>query len=150
MADQSKPWTIKGVPPDIRSAIIAHAAKEKLSLGEWIERAGRAYIQADRQQDKAPAVVGQHGRPAADLAEVERTVAMIKELADSGAPPPKGVSRLAYGLLRDRLQDMRGPTKSRSGKTKAASSPTEAGDGLPGEPSSQTEDDAEAERSTHG
>jgi hypothetical protein len=145
MADQSdqdvKPWTIKGVKPDIRNAIIAHAAREKMPLGEWIERAGRAYIQADRQKDKAPVVVGQQVRPTVDLAEVERTVAMIKDLADSGAPPPKTISRLAYGLLRDRLQGMRGPTKKRPGQTGSDL-------GLPEAIASQTDDESIYEEST--
>lgn len=148
-ADQSdgvKPWTIKGVPPDIRNAIIAHAAREKMALGEWIARAGRAYIQSDRQRDKTPAVVGPTVRPQADLAEIERVVAMAAQLAAAGAPPPKTLSRLAYGLLKDRLGDMRPERPGRSGqtgklesRTETAPSPTEDEAGPTEEVSGQTE-----------
>ena len=124
-SDGVKPWTIKGVPPDIRNAIIAHANREKMALGEWIARAGRAYIQSDRNKDKTPVVVGLEVRPQANLSEIERVVTMASQLAAAGAPPPKAVSRLAYNLLKDRLGSMKAIRPSRDGRTGSQESPTE-------------------------
>ena len=123
-SDAVKPWTIKGVPPDIRNAIISHANREKMALGEWIARAGRSYIQADRQRDKAPMIVGPQVQPQADLAEIERVVAMASQLAAAGAPPPKAVSRLAYSLLKDRLGSMKPARQSKPSPTSGPDSPT--------------------------
>ena len=125
-SDRVKPWTIKGIPPEARNAAIAAADRDKATLGEWITRAIRSQIQSDRAQPTALAVVGPTAPPKADLAEVERVVAMTASLAAAGAPPPKAVSRAAYGLLREALADMRGPTAGRQSPTKKASSPTEA------------------------
>jgi hypothetical protein len=118
-SDRVKPWTIKGIPPEARNAAIAAAGREKQPIGEWLARAIRAQVQSDRQADRAPVPI-QPSDPATGLDTIERMIAMARSLAEaSGAPPPKQVQRLAYGLLRDRLQGMRGPTKRSESKTKA-------------------------------
>lgn len=133
MADQSddvKPWTIKGIPPEVRNAGIAAAGREKMTIGEWLARAIRSQVQSDRQQDRAPVVVGPTVRPTADLADIERLIAATAELAQAtGEPPPKGVSRAAYGLLRDKLASIKSPSGG-GGRTRTAGSPTDGGPGL--------------------
>lgn len=124
-SDRILPWTIKGIEPEARNAAISAAKREKQTLGEWMARAIRNQIQSDRGRERAPAVVGPAVQPAANLAEVERTVALIRELSDSGAPPPKAVSRLAYGLLKSQLETLRGPTSSKKSPTKSLESQTE-------------------------
>ena len=58
--------------------------------------------------------------PQSDLSEIERLVMMATQYATaSGAPPPKSMNRMTYGLIRDRLQRMKGPSP-----TKRASGPT--------------------------
>lgn len=132
-SDRVKPWTIKGIPPEARNAAIAAAEREKQNLGEWIARAIRSQIQSDRQASRTPVVVGPEVQPRADLGEIERIVALTAQLAAAGAPVPKGVSRAAYGLLRQQLVILK------PGPTKAASSPTEEPDGQTAEPGSPTE-----------
>jgi hypothetical protein len=136
MADPVAPWTIKNIPPDVRAAAIKAAERERQSIGEWMARAIRSQIQSDRQQDRTPAIVlpeaGRPVRPQVDLSEVERAVSLIRDLSASGAPPPKRVASLAYGLIRGSLIEMRGPTGTAKSKTNDA-------DGLTEEPAGQTE-----------
>ena len=128
--DRAIPWTIKGIVPEARNAAIAAARRERQTLGEWMARAIRAQVQADHQQTRAPTVVLPNPvpevRPRADLAEIERIVTMTAALSGAGAPPPKAVSRAAYGLLRDALAEMRHPTPGQTGSRR---SPTGAGQG---------------------
>ena len=138
--DDVRPWTVKGIGPELRNAAIAAAAREKQTLGEWIGRAIRAQVQSDRQQDRAPAPVGLAVQPRADLAEVERTIAAVHQLAEAaGEPPPKAVTRSAYALLRTQLAGLRGPTARRPGPTRRAHGQTGTGDGPTGAPDSRTE-----------
>ena len=115
-SDRVKPWTIKGITPEVRNAAVAAADRADQTIGEWLSRAIRAQIKSDRQTDRLP-VRADQARPddTADLAEVAQLVAMAKELSDmTGAPPPKAVSHTAYGLIRDRLKAIKaGPTETR-------------------------------------
>lgn len=137
--DRIKPWTIKGIPPEARNAAIAAAEREKQTLGEWVARAIRSQIQSGRQQARAPAMVGPAVSPGADLADVERVVSMAAQLAAAGAPPPKAVSRAAYGLLREALGRMKaGPTEGQFGRTKTGASPTHTANGQTDQPDGPT------------
>ena len=139
-SDRVKPWTVKGIPPEIRNAAIAAADREKLAIGAWLGRAILGQVRADRSQDRAPVAVGPTVRPETDLADIERLIAATAELAQaSGEPPPKGVTRAAYGLLRDKLASIKGPTGRAGSRTKAAESPTECADGLTLKPSNRTD-----------
>ncbi len=115
-SDRVKPWTIKGITPEVRNAAIAAANRADQAIGEWLSRAIRNQIQSDHQVDRSP-VRADRARPenaAAGLAEVAQLVAMAKELSDmTGTPPPKAVSHTAYGLIRDRLKAIKaGPTEA--------------------------------------
>jgi len=141
--DRIKPWTIKGISPEARNAAIAAAERARQPIGEWVSRAIRGQVQADRQESRAPVPVGPEPAPAsdsaADLAQLERLVALTTSLAGAGAPPPKAVSRGAYGLIRQRLAEMRGPTEPRPGSIKSAIGQTESPLGLTEEAFSLTE-----------
>lgn len=128
MSDKSdpgaKPWTVKGIPAEARNAAIAAAEREGQTIGEWLTRAIRSQVQSDHGRERAPAVVRPEADPQAELGEIERLVLLTTQLASAtGAPPPKGVTRLQYGLLRDRLQRIKGPgpTGKRSGPTEPPS-----------------------------
>ena len=129
MSDQSdpqsdaatKPWTIKAIPWEARNAAISAAEREGQTIGEWLTRAIRVQVQSDRQRDRAPAVIIPETDPKSDLGDIERMIALAAQLATAtGAPPPKGVSRVAYGLLRERLEQIKG-----QGLIRRRSSPTE-------------------------
>ena len=135
-----KPWTIKGIPPEIRNAAIAAADREKMAIGAWLGRAILGQVKTDRTQDRAPAVVGPEVRPEADLADIERLIAATAELAQAaGEPPPKAVTRAAYGLLRDKLASIKGQTRQAGSRTRAAESPTDGTDGPTLKPSGRTD-----------
>ena len=127
--DRIKPWTIKGISPEARNAAIAAAERARQPIGEWVSRAIRSQVQSDRQESRAPVpVIPQSASVsdrAADLAQLERLVALTTSLSVAGAPPPKVVSRSAYVLIRQRLAEMRSATPTRSGRTKSDDSPTE-------------------------
>ncbi len=122
-SDQSdrgiKPWTIKGIPPEIRNAAIAAADHEGQTLGEWFSRAIPAMIQQSRQQNRLPVPVDRPVRPSdpeADLAEIERLMGVVKDLhAVTSAAPPKRLTALAYSLVSTRMKIIKG-----GGKTEAA------------------------------
>jgi hypothetical protein len=123
-ADQSdqgvKPWTVKNVNPEERNAAIAAAKRANMEIGPWLSRAIRQTIQADRQVDRAPAVVEpvenikvRLSDPESDLTTIERMVAVAQRMAEmTQKPPPRNVSSLTYRLLRDRLKDLDGRTGS--------------------------------------
>lgn len=128
--DRVKPWTIKGIPAEARNAAIAAAERERQTLGEWMARAIRTQIQSDRQRDRAPTLVGPEPILLADLGEIERLIAATAELAQaSGEPPPKAITRAAYGLLRSRIKASTGPTKPSLGRTSGAESLTDEAEG---------------------
>jgi hypothetical protein len=57
-------------------------------------------------------------------------IAMARSLAEaSKGTPSKTVQRLAFGLIRDRLQAMRGPTAPRPGRTRRGAQSDQNGAG---------------------
>lgn len=112
-SDRVKPWTIKGITPEIRNAAIAAADRADEAIGEWITRAIRTQVKADHNASREVTRTDQ-AAPQVDLGEIERLIAMAQSMATiTNEPPPVGVTRLAYGLLRDRLK----AAKSSSGRT---------------------------------
>ena len=109
MPDEIKPWTIKNISPEHRSAFTVAARRAKLDIGAWIVRAGLAHIQAERAERRAPAVVVPTALPV-DPAELANVVAMAVDLAGvSGGNVPKSVERLAWRVMRARLRGMESP-----------------------------------------
>src|ERR687885_2443604 len=84
---QVKPWTVKGIPPEERNAAIAAAEREGLTIGEWLTRAIRLQVQADRKSDRVPVVMEEAVRPTADrtsdLADLERMIALAGKIAQA-------------------------------------------------------------------
>mgnify|MGYP000865259703 CR=1 FL=1 len=109
MADDIKPWSIRGVPPETRNAAVAAANREEMAVGAWLDRAIRSQVQADRKRQTAPVSVSDTLRLTrqTDLEEVQKVISMISELANAGSPPPKAIARQAYALLRGSLSDMK-------------------------------------------
>ena len=90
-----QPWTIKGVPPEVRYAAVEASRREKQPQGEWVARAIRLLLQHDRQQNRLPVLVSQPVRPSdpeAGLAEIERLVGVMRDDphdAPAAPPPPE-------------------------------------------------------------
>jgi hypothetical protein len=116
--DRVKPWTIKGIGPEERNAAIAAADREGMTIGEWLTRAIRTQVQADHQADRAPVVIEEAVSPKADqqadLAVVERMIAVAERIAAANKMPiPKSITRATHALMREQLSAIR------SGRTSA-------------------------------
>ncbi|KXV02385.1 hypothetical protein [Acetobacter cerevisiae] len=104
MTDDPKPWSIRGVHPEVRNAALAAAKREGVTIGEWLDRAIRSQVKSVRKQGEN--VSDNAVRQAADLSDAERLVSMISRLSEAGAPVPKSVASKAYNVIRDGLKDV--------------------------------------------
>ena len=103
MTDDPKPWSIRGVHPEVRNAALSAARREGLTIGDWLDRAIRSHIKIGRKQGEN--LSDTPVRQATDLSDAERLVSMIAQLSAAGAPIPKSVAAKAYALIRDGLKD---------------------------------------------
>lgn len=125
MTDEQEraPWTIKSVSVETRKLAVASAAKEGVTMGEWLDRAVRNQASLDRgNQVIPPGQTGKSvtrfapvqppdemGKPPMDLAglaDALRAVATIAGAADM--PVPKALAREASALLRQQIRAARG------------------------------------------
>lgn len=103
MSDEPKPWSVRGVAPEVRNAALAAAKRENVTIGEWLDRAIRSHIKTGRNPED---YMSDHPvRQSSDLSDAERIVSMITQLSSAGAPIPKNVASRAYAILRDRLKN---------------------------------------------
>lgn len=109
MTDDPKPWSIRGVHPEVRNAALAAAKREGITIGEWLDRAIRSHVKSARKQGEN--TLDNTVRQAADLSDAERLVSMISRLAEAGAPIPKSVASKAYNVIREWLKDVQGSRK---------------------------------------
>lgn len=117
------PWTIKNVSVETRKLATASAAKEGVTMAEWLDRAVRGQAERDRGNQLIPP--GQNGQGVARFAPVQlpdktgklpldlagladalRAVATVAGAADM--PVPKALAREASALLRQQIRAARG------------------------------------------
>ena len=101
--DRSDRWHVRGCSPAARDLALDAARRADISLGEWLERAIRAFVNAEREtgfpvaevmidQDVTPgeveALEPQPGRELtiAEIGQVIAIAAKIKELRGGKAP----------------------------------------------------------------
>ncbi len=122
MPDPVKPWTIRGVPPDVRDAAVAAAKRRGLDIGELVSRALLSDIQSERQdvfapgedsrkplrgfgdtpaEQAQPLMVPPPALPALDLAGLAQLLHALGEI-------PDGLRRDAERTLRAVLRQARG------------------------------------------
>src|SRR5690242_8737303 len=124
--DRVKPWTVKGIAPEERNAAIAAADREGVTIGEWLSRAIRTQVQADRQSDRAPVPLGNAGRPVSDrqsdLSDVERMIALARQIAEANSSPiPRSITRATHAIMREHLRAIKaGQTAGRNGSDRKA------------------------------
>lgn len=112
--DEVKPWTVRGVPPEVRNAALSAAKRSGMGVGDWLDRAIRHYVQHEKNaalETSQPPQRPVHGTEATTK-EAAKLVGLIGELAAAGAPPPKGVAQQAYGIIRERLKALKAPAKA--------------------------------------
>ena len=99
---QARPWTLKGVPEEARSAAIAQAERDRAPIGKWVARAILEQIKRDREEPKALARRGQIVSAAPE--DVREAIGLLRELRDAtGEPPPASVTRAAWAAVKGRL-----------------------------------------------
>lgn len=110
MTDEPKPWSIRGVHPEVRNAALAAAKRDGVTIGEWLDRAIRSHIKNVRNPRESPSdnIVQQ----VTDLSDAERLISMITQLSEAGAPIPKSVASKAYALIRDGLKGVQNQQKA--------------------------------------
>lgn len=104
MTDEPKPWSIRGVHPEVRNAALAAAKREGVTIGEWLDRAIRSHVKNGGKQTKN--MLDNDVRQATDLSDAERIVSMISQLSAAGSPIPKSVASKAYSVIRDALKEV--------------------------------------------
>ena len=116
------PWTIKSVSVETRKLAVASAAKQGVTMAEWLDRAVRNQANLDKENQVIPPsqtgqtlipfapvqLLEQPGKPMdlAGLADALRAVATITEAA--AMPISKSLAREASALLRQQIREARG------------------------------------------
>lgn len=110
MTDEPKPWSIRGVHPEVRNAALAAARRDGVTIGEWLDRAIRSHIKNGR--NPVESLSDNTVKQMTDLSDAERLVSMITQLSEAGAPVPKSVSSKAYAIIRDSLKGVQKQQKA--------------------------------------
>jgi len=107
--DPIRPWTIRAVSVEARDLAIGAARKEGVSVGQWLERRIRSWVETDAPVSGAAspgpgtAVALARGQPPAPdtLSEVERIAAAVRDLAAAGLPISKAtVAKVTRALVK--------------------------------------------------
>jgi len=121
-----KPWTVKGIAPEERNAAIAASERAGMTIGQWLTRAIRTQVQADResynQESHVPVVVGNGLLREADtdrigtdrrsdLEDLERMIALARQIAEANKSPiPRSITRATHSVMRGYLKTIAGRT----------------------------------------
>lgn len=110
VAEDIKPWTIKGIAPEHRNAAIAAADRADVLIGEWMSRAILSQVKIDQRTAVASATTQSGpatGPSASGLAEITQLIEIAK-----GLQGLEGVSDRTKGLplslIRERLKAAKG------------------------------------------
>lgn len=110
VAEEIKPWTIKGIAPEHRNAAIAAADRADVLIGEWMSRAILSQVKIDQRTAVASATTQSGpatGPSASGLAEITQLIEIAK-----GLQGLEGVSDRTKGLplslIRERLKAAKG------------------------------------------
>lgn len=95
----ARPWTLKGVPEEVRNAATSQAEREKTAIGKWVARAILETIKRDREAPKA--VANRATRPEATPEAVKEAISLLRDLREAtGEPPPASVTRAAWAAVK--------------------------------------------------
>lgn len=127
---EAKPVSIKGIPGSVWREFTAAAGREKLTMGEFVVRAGQAYILASRQEaqrrfsqsgeiidaELEPAAAVPPSQPwraapadRAGLREALEAMQLVREL--TGEKLPGSIVRQVHSLLRRQLRALTDATR---------------------------------------
>ena len=108
--EQAAPWTIKGMPVEVREKAVRYARMEGVSVAEWMTRA--VETQANRQDGNdviAPAAPSERAAADAQLAMMAIGAAnALAAMQTAGLPVTKVAARETVALVRDHVRAARG------------------------------------------
>lgn len=110
MGENEKSWGIRGIPGDLRQAVINHAKKEDIKVGEWLSQAIREKIKADRSHSKELVVPVAPILPPAsplNLDSVNQVLDMVERLKGLGIEPSDKLQKQADLMVRRCLRQMK-------------------------------------------
>lgn len=120
-ADNLPAWSVRGVPADIRGAVLAQAKKAGVSAGEWLTLAVREKIKADRAGGRAVAKRGP-----VSMGEASAVVDMLSRLSGAGVELPASLQKSAVAMVRKVTQEVsKGQTVQANGQTHGEESQTD-------------------------
>jgi hypothetical protein len=99
-----KPWNVKDLPVAIRSQITDLAARQGVTVAEWLTE----YFTLHGLDGQDLPAIPRRDRPAnRDTDTLDRVIDRACRLAQHTASMPKAVADLAYGLVKAELRDLR-------------------------------------------
>lgn len=103
---RAAPWAIRSVSLEARNAAMAASRREGLTLGEWLDRAIRQQVKAERSQSQAtgPTIEETLAKLAESMAQqnaamLARLEAVEQRKAEAGRPERGNLFVRLHGLL---------------------------------------------------
>ncbi|MBS1051137.1 hypothetical protein [Gluconobacter japonicus] len=107
MEENEKSWGIRGIPGDLRQAVINQAKRENIKVGEWLSLAIRDKIKADRNSSKELVSSVVSSIPvSSSLDNVKQVLDMIERLQNLGIEPSNKLQKQTDLLVRKFIRQM--------------------------------------------
>lgn len=110
MEEKEKSWGIRGIPGDLRQAVINQAKRENIKVGEWLSQAIRYKIKADRSLSKELAVPVAPTLPhtsSSNLDNVNQALDVLERLRSLGVEPSEKLQKQADLMVRRCIRQMK-------------------------------------------
>lgn len=104
----SRPWTLKGIPEEVRNGAVAASERSQLGIAAWVARAILAQIKAEQQASTSMVVHGtvEPAGPVAAATQVAEAIALFQQMREAAGEPPPAVTRAAWRVVADRLKGL--------------------------------------------
>lgn len=106
MEENEKIWGVRGVPADVRQAVITQCQKDGVKVGEWLTMAIREKIKRDRNQSKAVAL-SESMKPPVRLDDASAALGLMERLQGMGIDAPDSMRKQATTLVRKCMTSVR-------------------------------------------
>lgn len=110
MEENEKSWGIRGIPSDLRQAVINQAKRENIKVGEWLSQAIRYKIKADRSLSKELAIPVAPTLPhtfSSNLDNVNQALDILERLRSLGVEPSEKLQKQADLMVRRCIRQMK-------------------------------------------
>ena len=101
--DDIKPWTIKNIPEDLRTAVKNRAKLRKMDLGSYVSMALTNQIKAENNESKGLTVVDSKPKKV-ELSTIKEAVEVLGLMKSMGLEPPKHIQQKVVTTLGNALK----------------------------------------------